>query len=972
MTIDPTTKRWIRNASDQLAAEAGYRFDVERGAWTVWWIERYCRLYEGDWAGEPLVLRGAASVDAAAPILDDWDAGGREKSIARAEAYAAAVEAGEPVDWQYDTTMRVFGWVKHSDRWGREIRRFRKASVWVAKKAKKALALDTLIPTPTGWTTMGEIGVGDALFDETGSPCRVVSASDINYRPESYRVEFSNGQVVRACGDHLWVTRALIDQPGAVVARHSGQCVAGVSKKVRARTTREIAETLLVQGTTRNHTIAMPGAIQTERVELPIDPYVLGLWLGDGDKDAARITAHEDDLRCYQEEFAKAGYVITHMQKKPGSHGIRFRFERGVRGLFGDLVRHPQPMRTLLKNLNLWSNKHIPAVFMRASYEQRLSLLQGLMDSDGCCPKNGRNLSFANTNKRLVDGACELLASLGVKFRCRERRSKIDGRDCGPHWVILYSAFRDCRPVFRLPRKLTRMKFSGRTPNAPRSRTVQIVSAERCESIPMRCIVVSSASRQFLVGESMIPTHNSPTLAAWGMYLLSGDGESGQKVFLAAKDGKQAREIAGLHAVEMLNASDDLLAECTLNKSKMQITHESSRSFLLPLSSSNSRTKEAKEGLNGSVLIDETHVVDRDFISRISRAGISRSEPLHAEFSTAGNNPDSYGKERFDYGLKVECGKYVDHQLFFTAYMAPQDLSDADLDADPVKYGKMANPSWGHTIGEEEFLADYNESKVSITTLAAFKMYRLNIWQRSTNPWLKMDDWHKCGHEFSEADLYGRSCGGGIDLSKTEDMTALALVFPEDAADDDVDRPVKLLLWYWLPEAAIHKHGHEVPYAQWQDDGWLRIVPGAVIDYRVVRRDIAEILSHFDVSMLAYDEKYARDFMQSLVDEDGYMGEPYIFPQTIMGFAGPTSAFERLVIAGKMQHNNHPITTWQAGHVQTWSDGNNNIRPIKPESNDIKKIDGIVAAVMGLDASTRMPAPSPYASRGFLTTAEDS
>ena len=198
----------------------------------------------------------------------------------------------------------------------------------------------------------------------------------------------------------------------------------------------------------------------------------------------------------------------------------------------------------------------------------------------------------------------------------------------------------------------------------------------------------------------------SPTLAAWGLYLLAGDGEQGQKVFVAAKDGQQAREIAGKHAVEMMLQSPQLSTECKLNKNSMQITHESTRSFLRPLSSANTRIKEAKEGINGSVLIDETHVVDRDFINRISRAGISRSEPLHIEVSTAGNNPDSYGKERYDYAQRVLRGEHVDHQLFAMCHEAPQDLTDADLDADPVKYGKMANPAWGHTIGEEEYLAE--------------------------------------------------------------------------------------------------------------------------------------------------------------------------------------------------------------------------------------------------------------------------
>ncbi len=486
--------------------------------------------------------------------------------------------------------------------------------------------------------------------------------------------------------------------------------------------------------------------------------------------------------------------------------------------------------------------------------------------------------------------------------------------------------------------------------------------------------------RRFRRASIWVPKKNkkSPQLAAWMLYLLVGDSEPGQKVFLCAKNGQQAREIAGKHAVEMMMASPQLRRECTLNKSKFQITHEKSRSFLVPLATENVRNKEAAEGKNGCVGVDETHVVDQDLMSRMERSHISRSEPMHIEVSTAGNNPDGYGKKQYDYGKLVENGTHTDHSFFFTTYEAPSDLSDADLDADPVKYGKLANPAWGHTIDEEEFLTDYNRSKVSITRLAEFKMYRLNMWQRSTNPWLRMDDWAKCRREFSEADLYGRPCGGGLDLSKTDDMTAFSLVFPEDGKpmatntdDDDEDttfddKPCKILTWFWLPGRAIELHGHKVDYAQWAKEGWLRIIPGSVIDYSFVEKDLAEILGKFDVQMVGYDEKYARDLMQRLAKHCGLKeDQQYKFQQTIMLFAGPTAQLERLVIAEKFHHNGNPILDWQAGHCEVWRDANANRRPVKPPHNNIKKIDGIVSGIMALDASGRMPGESCYEEHGM-------
>ena len=286
------------------------------------------------------------------------------------------------------------------------------------------------------------------------------------------------------------------------------------------------------------------------------------------------------------------------------------------------------------------------------------------------------------------------------------------------------------------------------------------------------------------------------------------------------------------------------------NLSKMRITHTPTRSYLQPLSSGGVRTQQAKEGINGSVLVDETHVVDRDFINRIVRAGISRSEPLFLQFSTAGKDPDSYGKEEFDYGEENNrTGK--DDSYFFAYYGAEQTLTDEQLAADPAGIIAAANPACGHTIGLDEAVADYHSSTATIAKLADFKTYRLNIWQRSSNPWLRADDWVKCRQSFRKEDLLGKVCAAGLDLGKTDDMSSLSLVFPEntDAWTEAaavlvaevpqgtegknaeqaekmlvlLDQPVKLLTWYWLPEESLERYKIDAPYQEWARAGWLRL-----------------------------------------------------------------------------------------------------------------------------------------------------
>ena len=230
----------------------------------------------------------------------------------------------------------------------------------------------------------------------------------------------------------------------------------------------------------------------------------------------------------------------------------------------------------------------------------------------------------------------------------------------------------------------------------------------------------------------------------------------------------------------------------------MQIPHDPSRSRLRPLSSSNARTQESKEGLNGSLLVDEEHIVDRAFVNRIDRAGISRSESLFSSFSTSGNNPDSYGKEGFDLALDVIAGKVIDEELLAMIYAAPQDVTDEQLDADLDKYARMANPALGHTVELRELRLDYERSKAKIDNLANFKMYRLNVWQHSSNPWLVPSDWAACAGQFTEADLLGQTCYGAFDLALRWDTSALVLLFPWGEHEQPHFR---ILVYFFLPVA---------------------------------------------------------------------------------------------------------------------------------------------------------------------------
>lgn len=466
--------------------------------------------------------------------------------------------------------------------------------------------------------------------------------------------------------------------------------------------------------------------------------------------------------------------------------------------------------------------------------------------------------------------------------------------------------------------------------------------------------------RRFRKSSIWIPKKSgkSPTLAALGMYLLAGDGEPGQKVFLAAKDGEQARTNAGKHAVEMWLQSDELRAECTLNRSILQITHEPSRSIMRPLSSSNSRTQQSKEGLNGSVLVDETHVVDRAFVDIISRAGISRSEPLFAEFSTAGDNPDGYGKESFDYSADVLAGKVTDEEHFAAIYAAPQDVTDTQLDEDFDRYAAMANPALGRLIEANEIRRDYERSKRKIEDLCTFKKYRLNVWQHSSNPWLRPSDWAACRADFDHKELLGRECYGGLDLSLRWDTSAFVLLFPWG----DHDPPhFRVLTWFFLPRESARKTRDKAAWFDWESRGDIRLTDGDTTDFPLIRQTVREARDAYDLRSVAYDDRFAETIAQELQDEDGI--DMVDFNQTIQNFAEPMGLLEQDVISRRIQHPGNRCMDWQAGNATK----NNKGMLIKPESDDVKKIDGITAMVMARGIAAKAEGPSVYESRGLAS-----
>lgn len=344
-----------------------------------------------------------------------------------------------------------------------------------------------------------------------------------------YRVRRRGPDRERWCQTH-WYRNDRYGDPlgGPPMRRRSGSAFTGSREgrktySARSMTTEEIIEDGLLDGREWQFAIPVAEAWDLPEVDLPIDPYILGAWLGDGFSSSGNIGMLVDDA---EEMFA--GFEASSTPQKLKSNRV-----------FG-IYRFPG-LTSLLKECDLLMNKHVPEIYLRASIKQRMALLQGLMDTDGTPHRNAA--SFTNTNERVARAVHELAVSLGYRASINEYRAKLGGEDNGPAWRVRIAGAR--ADVFRLERKRSKLTAE---PMSMNDRLHYITGIERVEDRDVRCLVVDSPNHLFLLGRDAIPTHNSSS-AEMAVAMMGARGKRRYVLYVSETQDQSDDHVANVAAI---------------------------------------------------------------------------------------------------------------------------------------------------------------------------------------------------------------------------------------------------------------------------------------------------------------------------------------------------------------------------------------------------------------------------------------
>lgn len=822
----------------------------------------------------------------------------------------------ELAPWQVFIFCNLFGWISKNDGY----RKYRECYIEVPRKNGKALALDTIIPTPDGFKTMGELEKGDRVYGTDGKICNVVETTEILYDRPCYELTFIDGTKVIADANHEWITDARKDRDSKTR-----------QPKPSIKTTETIANSVMCRDE-HNHRIlvCVNGTENTEK-DYIIHPYALGIWLGDGDSRNAAFTNPDMEI---VDNLLKLGLPIRKLLSK-----YRYNISDGIKN--SNQFKEKDCFRTRLRKLNVLQNKHIPEEYFLGSYNQRLELLQGLMDTDGYANPKGQ-CEFVQKSKLLAEQVCCLVNGLGMRATIKEKRAFCNGKDCGIYYRVMFHAYKS-KPVFKLKRKLERLADENNLIHLSRQLYRTITNCKPVESVPVKCIQVDSPDHCYLITKSYIRTHNSVLAATLANYMFLGSGEEGAEVYSGATTEKQAWEVFR-PAKQMIEKSPGLKAFFGVEIFAKSMFYARKLCRFEPV------IGKPGDGASPScAIVDEYHEHQTsDLVDTMLTGMGARREPLLIEITTAGTNTSGPCKIQHDFVENILLGKIKKDRMFGIIYTIDKDDDWADFEV-----WKKANPNYGISINDEFLKEQYLTATQKVSQQNIIRCKHLNQWLSVDTSWIDMLKLRNCiDKNLKVTDMKGKRCVIGLDLATKIDVATVCLCFWDNGNYYSFNK-------FYLPRTTVERPENQ-HYQTWEKEGILTVTEGAVIDYSVIESDIVELYNTFNCEGVAFDPWQATQLSQNLEKQ----GLVMIETRAVVGnFSEPMKELEGAIYSNKYHFDGNAMMEWMFSNVVAHYDRKDNIYPNKARNEN--KIDGVVALIMCLNLVIRLNNKEEEEEAGF-------